>query len=784
VSQANGGSKRFRGASKTIASLLSGLMASTMFTSGLSGVAIAQSASDEPAANDSEGEIVVTARGRAERILDVPISIAAVPGDQLEAFGVGNFETLDVPGVLIERGGMSDTPAIRGIASGANLGFEQSAPLYVGGVYYGRGRMTRGAFLDLDGVEVLRGPQPIYYGKNAVAGAIGLRPRGPTADFEAGLRAFHEFNFNERALEGYVSGPLTDRMRGRLAARHRTSDGYLTNLLSGRDEPEVREFAGRAQLEFDVAGNFDLRFTAYGGATEDNGRNGQLIACSPIFYQNFGTMGVDDCTFDENKTSFGDVPDTADPAIPRFGDSNSFRNELEYRGGNIHAEWRISDALTVNSITAYYEFDSELAADADNGSRNVIAATFVENFRQFSQEVRATGERDRFNWMAGFYYDSNENYLDNYAVRNFAGAVPGGSFAAMAMQTGNITTYNREEAESWAVFGEAGFDLTDRLSASVGARYDEVTKSNTLTRCNAALFQIACTGPVSGFQDELQFDSFQPSVTVEWRPIADWMTFLSWRRGFKAGGFDFEASTLSSFTYEPEEAETFELGVRGTTPDDVLTIIATAFRTEVENLQQTGLNPDPAVLAVETFNVGALRSQGIEVEARARLNDYLSVSGSFVYLDAEFTSFPGAQCYALQTVEQGCVNSVTLQPVQDLTGRRPEMAPEYSGTFGISYEQPIGDRLRLFADSQVFFTEEYVTETDNDPNTIQDAYAKVDLTIGLGDVDDRWSLSLVGRNLTDELTASRIIDSPGSPGTYQAFTDVPRTIGIQGTLRY
>ena len=599
------------------------------------------------------------------------------------------------------------------------------------------------------------------------------------------MRAFHEFNFNESAIEGYVSGPLTESIRGRVAARHRTSDGYLTNLLSDRDEPEVYELAGRAQLEFEVASNFDLRFTGYAGSTEDNGRNGQLIQCSPIFFQNFGTVGVDDCTFDENKTSFGDVPDTADPSIPRFGDSNSFRNLLEYQGANLHAEWRVNDAITINSITAYYEFESELAADADNGSRNVVAATFVENFNQFSQEVRATGEHGPVNWMAGFYYDSNENYIDNYAVRNFAGAVPGGTFAAMAMATGNITTYNREEAESWAVFGEAEVELSEHFSASVGARYDEVVKTNTLSRCNAALFQVACSGPVTGFQDELEFDSFQPSVTLEWRPAQDWMTFLSWRRGFKSGGFDFEATTLSSFTYEPEEAETIELGVRGTMPDGALTLIATAFRTEVENLQQTGLNPDPAVLAVETFNTGALRSQGLEVEARAQLTDSLRVSGSFVYLDAEFLSYPGAQCYALQTVGQGCIpDPVTLLPVQDLTGRRPEMAPEYSGTLAISYDRPIGDRLRLFADGQVFFTEEYATEVDNDPNTIQDSYAKLDLTIGLADADDRWSFAVVGRNLTDELTASRIIDSPGSPGTYQAFTDIPRTVGVQATLRY
>lgn len=729
--------------------------------------------------------VTVIARKKEETALDVPLSVSAVSGETLQKFGVQDFESIDLPGVRVERGGMADSPSIRGISSGNNLGFEQSAPLYIDGVYFGRGRLTRFAFSDLEAIEVLKGPQPVYYGKNAIAGAIGLRTNNPTETFEYGANGYYEFNDNEVALDGYVSGPLAEGVRARLSAKSRTMDGYLTNVVTGVDEPNVQDLVVRGKLELDLSDSINLLISAFGGGNEDDGRNNQLIRCSAAFFTEFGDPAVDECIFDDRKSNFADLASGASPEITPLGASKSFFNKLDFSGGSATANWNVNDAVSVAAITAYYEFTNGLTADPDNSSRNVLLAAFNEDFSQFSQEIRANGEHDRWNWTAGFYYDENSNNLDNIAVRNFGAAKPGGMLIGMAMASGDIVTRNREDADSWAVFGEIGVDVTPSVTLSAGGRYDEVTKSNTITQCNAALFQTNCTPTAaSTLSDELNFTSFQPSLTAEWRPLDDIMTFVSWREGFKAGGFDFavvpSAANADAFTFDPEEAETLEFGVKGTSFNGNLAFSGVLFETTIKNLQQTGLNPDPAVLAVETFNTGELRSRGAELEATARLSDFLTGSASVVFLDNEYTEFRGAECYALQTALQGCTpDPVTGLPVQDLTGSTSTFAPDYSGTFGLSYDRPVSSRLRLFADAQAFITDDYLTEVDNDPNTVQEGYTKVDLSIGLGEINDRWSIALIGRNLTDELTAGAIIDSPGAPGTYSAFTERPRTVGMQ-----
>jgi iron complex outermembrane receptor protein len=175
-------------------------------------------------------EVVVTATKRAESLQDVPISITAVGGEAIAEFGITNFEQLDVPGFKIPRAGMGDNIFMRGIGSGPNLGFEQSVPIYMNGLYFGRGRGSRAGFLDLARVEIVKGPQPTYFGKNAIAGAASLIWNKPTEEFEGYVEGLYEVENEEYAVTGVVSGPLSDNIRGRVAVRYRDlNDGWLQN---------------------------------------------------------------------------------------------------------------------------------------------------------------------------------------------------------------------------------------------------------------------------------------------------------------------------------------------------------------------------------------------------------------------------------------------------------------------------------------------------------------------------------------------------------------------------
>ncbi len=749
----------------------------------------AQEGEDANAASRFVDNIVVTARKKEESVQDVPISITAVSGVQLEAFGVSNFEAVDIPGVSISRGGMADAPSVRGIGSGTNLGFEQSAPLYIDGVYFGRGRLMRFGLTDLESVEVLKGPQPVYYGKNAIAGAIGLRTRKPTDEFEYGLNIYNEFEHDELTVDGFVSGPISETVRGRLAFKTREMDGFMYNATSGKTEPNVEDFVGRGQLEFDVSDTLTITTSLYGGSNEDNGRNNQIYKCTPAYFTEFGDAATENCVFDLVKTGYGDNPGAPGTGRVGFGESNSFYNKLDFIGGHVNAEWELSENISVTSLTAYYEFENDLAADPDNGEANVLTANFTEEFSQFSQEIRVNATYDNFEWLAGFYIDSNENDAKQMVARNFAGANAGGMFIGMAGMSSGFSRENSEEADSWGIFGEVTFEVSENVSVSAGGRYTEIEKSNKLQECTTGTFNTTCTGAYvtpSGGDAEGRYtvddNAFQPSVTVEYRPVEGWMTFVSYREGFKAGGFDFGAkpngkSYATNIVFEPEDAQTIEIGAKGFLFDNRVSVSGTVFQTTVENLQVTALDPDPNVLLMQTTNAGELEAQGFELESTAYVTESLSLSTSISYLNSEYSNFVGAQCYTLQPATE-CVGGV-----QDLTGAKTPYAPEFSGTVSFNYERPLSDKLNLFSNGQVFFTDGFLTESDNDPNAYQGSYNKVDLSIGVADANGTWSLALVGRNITDELTAGRIFDSPGAAGTYAALTERPRTLGIQLRLR-
>ncbi|MBU0866498.1 MAG: TonB-dependent receptor plug domain-containing protein, partial [Alphaproteobacteria bacterium] len=221
------------------------------------GMAFAQ---DAAPADDQGGleEIIVTAQKRAEGLSDVPISISAISGKQVENYGQTNLEQISssVPNLKITQTAIANRIAIRGIASGDNKGFEQSVAMFVDGVYYGRDQLSRLPLVDMERVEVLRGPQPTLFGKNAIAGAVNITTRSPTDEFEGSVSGLYEFNHKELQLTGVLSGPLSEGVEARVVGYYRKMDGYFYNTKLDRDEPNVDEKYVRGKLELDRGGPF------------------------------------------------------------------------------------------------------------------------------------------------------------------------------------------------------------------------------------------------------------------------------------------------------------------------------------------------------------------------------------------------------------------------------------------------------------------------------------------------------------------------------------------------
>ena len=393
-----------------------------LLTTALSGAAILACTAPAMAQLD---EIVVTAQSRAKGLQDTPISISAIPAEKLADTAIQKSEDLQflVPNFTMTETGIATNIFIRGIGSGINQAFEQSVATYIDGVHYPRAQQTRAPFLDLERVEVLRGPQAILFGKNAVAGALNITTAKPTAELEGFLTASYEFEDEEKIVEGAVSGPLSDRVRMRVAGRYRNAGGYVENLTLGRSEPKREDWMLRWQGEFDLADNLQALFKAEIGEFDVVGRHIEVIgeqgsvAPGPLNGLTYaqilaGAFGASPTVLD---TSF-------DGARSANGDFSNNRTQT-YAANFV---WDSASGYEVRSTTAYEKFTYDELCDCDFTGAVVFDALLQEDYEQISSELRVTSPvYDSFDFVAGLYWQtSDHNYSDQIAVPTNSILVP------------------------------------------------------------------------------------------------------------------------------------------------------------------------------------------------------------------------------------------------------------------------------------------------------------------------------------------------------------------------
>jgi outer membrane receptor protein involved in Fe transport len=290
--------------------------------------------------------------------------------------------------------------------------------------------------------------------------------------------------------------------------------------------------------------------------------------------------------------------------------------------------------------------------------------------------------------------------------------------------------------------------------------------------------------------------SFDPAVSVEWRPVDGALWYLSYRQGFKAGGIDVDASSPveSDLLFDPETVDYYEAGAKYTFLGGAARFNVAVFRGDYDDLQVTQLDAETGNFRV--LNAAEARSQGVDLDGGYAFNENVTLTAAVSYLDSEYLSFPGAQCWQnpAQTAAQGCVQIGTLPsgaPIfgQDLSGASTSFAPELSGTLGINFDYPtdwnwFGDGVSLRARAQVFYTDEFNTNFDADPLTAQDNFYKIDARLAVGGTTGGWELALIGRNLNDELTSHWIANTPGGGLSKFAQTDRPRELAIQLRINF
>ncbi len=756
-------------------------------------------------------EIVVTAQQRAESLQDVPVSVAAVTAKKISDSGIVDLQGLSdlVPNFSINETGISTTVTIRGISSGINSGFEQSVGMYNDGIFYGRDQLARVPMIDMERVEVLRGPQGILFGKNSIAGAVSQISAKPTDEFEGSVTALYEPDHGETDLRMVLSGPLTDNLSGRLAVMTRELDGYVKNTELGVDEQNEDEQVVRATLRWDVNDSVTATLKSSQSTFDVLGRNMEV-------YQSFGHLEALNSVYNSPT-----APWSVDTELNYIADNNGHFSNNEVNNSTLTVDWDL-EGLTLTSVTGYVDYEFTESCDCDFTGAPVFDAGRQEEYQQLSQEFRLTSDLgSNFDYIAGlFFQDTDLTYADQIqlpdptVVNTALGLLGAGALQPFAPGSSTDRTFN-QEGEVIALFAQGTWSVSEALRLTVGGRYTEEKKdANRQQRhkANATFggqYMPAVTAdPVSGaynvlygifaieaydqINGKLDDSSFSPVVTMEWDANPDTMVYATWTKGYKSGGFDARsnghpdasvnnglksgAAITGSWEFANEEATSVELGSKMSIADGAAELSVAWYMTDYTDLQVSQFD---GTLGFNVTNAGEAKVQGIEADGRWALTDNITLTGSVAYLDFNYEKFPNSQCYFQQEDTDG-------DKLCDAGGERKEFTPELQANLGAAWASEMSNGLELNASLDVSFMDEYLYAANLDPRSKQDAYSMVNARIALAGSEGAWELALLGRNLTDETVINFGGNTPlggtltgGAGNSYYAFVNRPRNIALQ-----
>lgn len=744
--------------------------------------AFAQDAEPE-VVDESRGDVVtVTARRREERLVDVPVSVTAFSGEQLLDLGAQDITFLGnvTPNTTLEvsRGTNSTLTAfIRGVGQQDPVaGFEGGVGVYIDDVYMNRPQAAVLEVYDVERVEVLRGPQGTLYGRNTIGGAVKYVTRSLSDEPEFTARV-NVGSYNQFDTIVHGSTPLADTVRVGGAVARFTREGFGTNLYQGIENYNKDIWAARASAEFDLAPDFQVRISGDYTLDNSNPRQGhRLIADQfPPF-----TYPVLDDEFD---TRAGlDFPE----------------QQVEAYGGQITAEWNFSDRVTFKSVTGYREDESTTPIDFDSLPEADLDVPAIYENDQFSQELQMLYEGDRLSGVMGFYYlDANSSTIFDVIL--------GTTGALIGLPGLNAQTFGDVSTETWSVFGDFTYAVTDRLNVSLGGRFTTDERSSIVRRqlllggasdfFDGPGFPIAVT---SNFQGSEEWDDFSPRFSLAYDVTDSSNVYFTYSQGFKGGSFDPRGQTSAApdfdgdgtvsadevfefMKFEPEEVNSYEVGWKADWGNWRHSLAA--FYTDYTDVQipgSVGVDTDGDGVS-DTFtgvttNAGEVEIMGLEWEGFGVLGsdafvagDEFTLSWSLGLLDGEYKQFINA--FGVDVSDQA-----SLQNTPDTTGslQLAYSAPLHGG------ELSVVNSLFYKGDVQQF---EFASPID------QEAYTLWNLSAVWESGSGQWQLGVHGRNLTDErykvagydfVTSSTL----GLEGTLTAFYGDPRTVTATVTYRY
>jgi len=799
-----------------------------------------------------EDEVIVTATKRAETIFDVPLAVTAVSGETLSKAQIRDISDLQkiAPALTFSQstGGLQSVFSIRGIGTaGNNTGLEQSVGVIIDGVYRGRPGAAMNDYININQIEVLRGPQGTIFGKNTSAGVINVRTAKPS--FESTVLADVTLgNYGLQQYRGMISGPISENLAISVAGSHQKRDGYIDNLTDSSTLNNRDRWSIRGQLLWEPIDELSIRIIADHSQADEN-----CCVAVPVLYgpatgairavggqvvpSVAGTLGV--YTGGVTDISARDVFVT--PAQP-------FLDPLNDNGISVEVEWDLG-GVTATAISAYRTFESIPNIDADFTSANIFDSVIGQHLNETSLELRFASNGDNMiDWLVGgYFFDQNidaDNFLGfgpdtrNYIrfvtpttpnpftggatqinvvdlVELITGNAPGTFFASGQASTDSYIYDN----SSYAFFGNGTWHVSDRLDITAGARYTKEDKTADYRINSTDPFSQLPLGVIAGgafaglsslqtapavvpFDVDFSDDNFSFALSASYEVSDALNVYARFAQGYKSGGFNLNRNGPNTAPGTPDRVANFATLVAadpGLTPVQSLRDAVT-FQPETVDAYELGfksrwfdrrLKLDGTFFyqTLDNFQANSFNGTVFTIRNAGSLEGKgVEVDYSFQITD-NFSATGGAtfQDISYKTflgASATAAQAAMGMPTQDLSGAKPNFVSDVIVTGSLDYVQPISDKHEITARLGYRYRSDYTTGQDNDAITLQDSYITVDGSIGIQSESGLWAFDIWGKNLTDETIANIIFDTPLQAGSFSAFLEAPATYGATLRLKY
>ncbi|HVT25448.1 MAG TPA: TonB-dependent receptor [Rhizomicrobium sp.] len=761
--------------------------------------------------------VVVTARKRDERLLDVPVSASAMDGAALDRYATTDLTSLgtQMPSLQVDQASSGNRAIItvRGISStSGDAGIEQEVTVNVDGVPISRGSVIQDAFFDEDSIAVLKGPQALYFGKNSPAGVIAITSVDPADHFEGYARAGFEAETQQLFGEAAVSLPITDDFGARLAVR--ASDmfgGYIHNVagpitdpaalpanlvamgltLPGAPDsqsPQNKEIAGRLTLKYAPDGRFDATFKVLVSDFRDAGITGNAVFfhCADGFsrpqvldYGGSNTYKQDpygSCSPGNGQSAVGTVPAFFADHYPGSHGTIPYDHFPTYISSLV-MNYRVTPDVVLTSTTGFFNVGETSFGTLDYTTLAEATGRNNDFNSALNEELRVVTAFDGpLNFTGGLFYEQTRRAFLQNTMLGYLGIDPATGLSTFSASHDNFT------GNTLSAYGELSWKIAPNLELAGGARYTAEHKGGTAENTYVFPGKGAAYLPVGQvLTPNLAEHNVSPQATLTWHVTPDVMLYAAYKTGFKSGGIQTptrysKIANSENIVFNQETVTGGEVGLKFQQMDGMLTGDITGYHYSYKGLQLTAYDVSSATFF--TQNAGSAQDDGLEANVNYQVMPGLLLRSTVNYNSAKYTDFPDAQCFTGQTVAEGCVAGL-----QNLSGTPLPRAPHWTGDVGVNYDTSLTGDWMIGATADLRFSSKYQASGNYSPWGFQNSFQTFNASLRV--YDDQWEAALIGTNLSNTIYAVLKQDQVLGPrGDINGFIGQTRQITMQITRRF